>query len=79
MDTIEWGSTQLRTDSFDWAKAQQQYADAVTLETVAYIKACPQIRAIFAGHLHCDAEFMLTDTLPQYITNMTTARVIRIR
>ena len=29
VDTIEWGSTQLRTDSFDWAKAQQQYADAV--------------------------------------------------
>lgn len=60
-------------------RREQQYADAVTLETVAYIKACPQIRAIFAGHLHCDAEFMLTDTLPQYITNMTTARVIRIR
>ena len=29
VDTIEWGSTQLRTDSFDWAKAQQQYTDAV--------------------------------------------------
>ena len=29
VDTIQWGTTQLRTDSFDWAKAQQQYADAV--------------------------------------------------
>ena len=29
VDTIQWGTTQLRTDSFDWVKAQQQYADAV--------------------------------------------------
>lgn len=58
---------------------EQQTPDAVTLETVDYIKSCPQIRAVFTGHLHCDAETMLTETLPQYVTNMTTARVIQVR
>ena len=60
-------------------RMEQQTPDAVTLETVDYIKSCPQIRAVFAGHLHCDAETMLTETLPQYITSMTTARVIQVR
>ena len=60
-------------------RMEQQTPDAVTLETVDYIKSCPQIRAVFAGHLHCDAETMLTETLPQYVTSMTTARVIQVR
>lgn len=60
-------------------RREQQFADETTLEIMAYLKTCPQIRAIFAGHLHFDAETMVTDTLPQYITGMTTARVIRVR
>lgn len=60
-------------------RREQQRADAVTLETVDFIRSCPQMKAVFAGHLHCDADSMLTETLPQYITNMTTARVIQIR
>lgn len=60
-------------------RREQQHADETTLESMAYIRACPQIKAIFAGHLHFDAETMVTDTLPQYITGMTTARVIRVR
>ena len=60
-------------------RMEQQTPDAVTLETVDYIRSCPLIRAVFAGHLHCDAETMLTETLPQYITSMTTARVIQVR
>ena len=60
-------------------RMEQQTPDAVTLETVDYIRSCPQIRAVFAGHLHCDAETMLTETLPQYVTSMSTARVIQVR
>ncbi len=29
VDTIQWGTTHLRTDTFDWAAVEKQYADAV--------------------------------------------------
>ena len=29
VDTIEWGTTHLRSDCYDWEKARQQYQDAV--------------------------------------------------
>ena len=28
VDTIQWGTTHLRTDTFDWAAEEKQYADA---------------------------------------------------
>ena len=28
VDTIQWGTTHLRTDTFDWAAVEKQYADA---------------------------------------------------
>ncbi len=54
----------------------QQKADKITEETVEYIKTCPSIKAVLSGHMHFDFESMLTEALPQYVTGMTTARVI---
>ena len=31
VDTIEWGSTHLRTDCYDWEKARKQYEEASAL------------------------------------------------
>ena len=67
------------TKAYPASRLEQQKADEATLQTVEYIRSCPQIRAIFAGHLHLDAEVMLTDTLPQYVTDMGSARIIQIR
>lgn len=67
------------TKNYPADRLEQQKADEATLETVEYIRSCPQIKAIFAGHLHCNAESRLTDTLPQYITDMGSARIIQIR
>ncbi len=51
-------------------------ADEVTLETIEYIKAQPQIKAILSGHAHRDFEVQLTEALPQYITGITTIRQV---
>jgi len=55
---------------------EQQRADAVTLETVEYIKSETQIKAIIAGHLHKDYEGVLGDRIPQIVTSCTKLRMI---
>lgn len=58
---------------------EQQKGDAVTLETFAYIKQEPLIKAIFSGHVHYDFKTTLDNRLPQYLTEMTTLRKICVR
>ena len=57
----------------------QQRADAVTRETVEYIKSQPLIRGVFVGHIHRDFEAPLSPTAIQYATGMQTMREIKIR
>lgn len=57
---------------------RQQKADAVTLETTAFIKSCPLIKAIFAGHLHYDYAGSLTEALPQYVSGIGTMQLIEV-
>ncbi len=54
----------------------QQKADDITKETVEYIKNQTAVKAILAGHMHYDFECMVKESLPQYITGMTTIRRI---
>ncbi len=51
-------------------------ADAITAETIEYIKTEPLIKAVLAGHIHDDFSSMLTDSLPQHITGMRSMRRI---
>lgn len=57
---------------------RQQKADETTLNAVAYIKSCPLIKALFVGHLHKNREHMLTDTIPQFVTGLSTARIVSV-
>ena len=57
---------------------KQQQADDITIETTEFIKSCPLIKAVFAGHLHCDYEGKLTESIPQYVTGIGTMRLIDI-
>lgn len=56
----------------------QQHADEITRETVAYIKSEPLIKAVIAGHLHCNYEGYLTEKIPQIITSHEDIRIINI-
>ncbi len=62
----------------DAMRYKQQKADAVTEETITFIKAQPLIKAVFAGHLHKDFDAPLTENIHQYVTGMTTLRHIHI-
>ncbi len=68
----EWMQT------YDDYRYRQQKADEETWETIRFIEACPQIRAIFAGHLHYDYDGMIAERLPQYVTGIGTARCVTI-
>lgn len=58
---------------------RQQRADAVTLETVEYIKNQPLIRGIFCGHLHdFVSETRLTDRITQYVSNFENVRLVEV-
>lgn len=57
---------------------KQQQADDITIETTEFIKSCPLIKAVFAGHLHYDYEGKLTESIPQYVTGIGTMRLIDI-
>lgn len=57
---------------------EQQRADAVTLETVEYIKNETQIKAIIAGHLHKDFEGVFADRIPQIVTSCKKLRMIEV-
>ena len=56
---------------------EQQKADKLTEEMIAYIKAEPLIKAVLCGHVHCDADAYLKEGVPQIITGMETARIIQ--
>lgn len=64
---------------YDEYRYRQQKADEITLEATDFIKTCPLIKAIFAGHLHYDYEGMLTERLPQYVTGIGTNRIIEVK
>ncbi|MBQ0009871.1 MAG: metallophosphoesterase [Ruminococcus sp.] len=64
--------------SYPEYRYRQQKADAITHETVEFIKNEPTIKAIFAGHMHFDFEGMVTDRLPQYVTGLDTIREVLI-
>ena len=55
---------------------EQQLSDAITKETVAYIKAEKQIKAIITGHLHANYEGMVDGRIPQIMTACDDVRVI---
>ena len=64
---------------YDEYRYRQQKADEITLEATDFIKTCPLIKAIFAGHLHYDYEGRLTERLPQYVTGIGTNRIIEVK
>lgn len=53
---------------YDDYRLRQQRPDAATLETVAYLKSRPELKAIFAGHLHYPRAGLLDNGVPQYVT-----------
>lgn len=55
---------------------KQQTPDKITLAMIEYIKEQPLIKAVLCGHLHCDAEALLKEGVPQILTGMDTARII---
>ncbi len=57
----------------------QQKQDGITAQAYELITTAPNIKAIFAGHMHIDFVSMLTPTLPQYITSCTTGRIVTVR
>ena len=57
---------------------EQQRADAITRETVNYIKSEPAIKALITGHLHFNYEGVFADSIPQIVTSCTDARLIKI-
>ena len=63
---------------YDDYRYRQQLADDVTRETVEFIEHCPQIRAIFTGHLHCDFESVVADRLPQFTTGVRSMRMVTV-
>ncbi|MBQ8207215.1 MAG: metallophosphoesterase [Clostridia bacterium] len=67
-----------KMQSYPAYRRDQQRADAITLETVEYIKTEPMIKAILAGHIHCDFDGELRDGLPQLIVGKKSAREIII-
>lgn len=48
-------------------RREQQRPDKPTLDFIEYIKQQPQIKAVFAGHLHFFHQDQITGTLPQFI------------
>lgn len=48
-------------------RREQQRPDKPTLDFIGYIKKQPQIKAVFAGHLHFFHQDQITGTLPQFI------------
>ena len=63
---------------YDDHRRRQQTPDEVTLRTVEYIRTCPLIRAVLAGHVHYSLVTRLNESAPQIITDVTDVRVIHI-
>ena len=56
----------------------QQTPDGVTREACRYILSEPLVKAVFSGHMHFDAECMLTDSLVQFVTDVSTFRIVTV-
>ena len=54
----------------------QQLADAITRETVDYIRKEAAIKALITGHLHFNYDGIFADRIPQIITSCTDVRLI---
>ena len=63
---------------YDDHRRRQQTPDELTLRTVEYIRSCPQIRGILAGHVHYSHVARLREDAPQIITAVTDIRVIEV-
>ncbi len=59
------------------ARREQQKATEETLRAVEYIKSEPMIKAIFAGHMHCDFEEALDNGVMQYTTDGSYRGIVR--
>lgn len=57
-------------------RAQQQPSET-TRQTVRFIEECPQIKAVFAGHLHWNFEEPLSSGIPQYTTGALYDGIVR--
>lgn len=55
---------------------RQQRADAITHETVEYIRSSPWIKAILAGHLHYNYEGTVADRITQIVTGTKALRLV---
>ena len=63
---------------YDDHRRRQQTPDEVTLRTVEYIRTCPLIRGILAGHVHYSLVTRLHEDAPQIITDVKAVRVITV-
>ena len=63
---------------YDDHRRRQQTPDEVTLRTAEYIRTCPLIRAVLAGHVHYSLVTRLNESAPQIITDVTDVRVIHV-
>ena len=53
--------------------------DEITAQAYELITTSPNIRAIFAGHLHMNFVTMVTPALPQYVTACDTGRIVTVQ
>ena len=63
-------------DTYTDDRMRLQLANAITKETVEYIKNEKSIRAILAGHLHLDYEGVFGDRIPQITTDCEHLRIV---
>lgn len=63
---------------YDDHRRRQQTPDEVTLRTLEFIRSCPLIRAVLAGHVHYSHVAKLTEDAPQIITAVTDVRLIEV-
>lgn len=72
------GVPQEKMKAYSPERFEQQKADEVTLEAIAYFKSEPLIKAILAGHVHRTMDAKLTEKVPQIITSTTDIRLITV-
>ncbi len=63
--------------TYSESRRAQQTPDAATLKAVEYIHSEPLIKAIVAGHTHCNFEDTLRSGKPQIVTHGTFAGFVR--
>lgn len=63
---------------YDDHRRRQQTPDEVTLRTVEYIRSCPLIRGVLAGHVHYSHVACLREGVPQVIVAVEDIRVVKV-